>query len=43
MFYKSSPNDYKAVLPGIELKTLVFGDKTHSRLPLSVSATMQNR
>lgn len=28
MFYKSNPNDYKAVLPGIELKTLVFGDKT---------------
>jgi quercetin dioxygenase-like cupin family protein len=28
MFYKASPNDYKPVLPGIELKTLVFGDTT---------------
>jgi quercetin dioxygenase-like cupin family protein len=28
MFCKASPTDYKPVLPGIELKTLVFGDKT---------------
>ncbi len=28
MFCKASPSDYKAVLPGIQLKTLVFGDKT---------------
>lgn len=28
MFYKANPSDYKPVLPGIELKTLVFGDKT---------------
>lgn len=28
MFRKASPSDYKSVLPGIELKTLVFGDKT---------------
>ncbi len=27
MFYKSNPNDYKPVLPGIQLKTLVFGDR----------------
>jgi quercetin dioxygenase-like cupin family protein len=28
VFYKASPSDYKPVLPGIQLKTLVFGDKT---------------
>ncbi|RZI44675.1 cupin domain-containing protein [Herbaspirillum sp. HC18] len=28
MFYKKNLNDYKPVLPGIQLKTLVFGDKT---------------
>ena len=28
MFYKANPSDYKPVLPGIQLKTLVFGDKT---------------
>lgn len=28
MFYKANPNDYKEVLPGIQLKTLVFGEKT---------------
>ncbi|HEX8962144.1 MAG TPA: cupin domain-containing protein [Rhodocyclaceae bacterium] len=28
MFRKANPRDYTTVLPGIELKTLVFGDKT---------------
>lgn len=28
MFCKASPADYKEVLPGIQLKTLVFGEKT---------------
>lgn len=28
MFCKASSSDYKEVLPGIRLKTLVFGDKT---------------
>jgi quercetin dioxygenase-like cupin family protein len=28
LFYKANPNDYKTFLPGIELKTLVFGDDT---------------
>lgn len=28
MFYTASSSGYKTVLPGIELKTLVFGDKT---------------
>lgn len=28
MFYKANAGDYKPVLPGIQLKTLVFGDKT---------------
>ena len=28
MFCKANPSDYKSVLPGIQLKTLVFGDKT---------------
>lgn len=28
MFCKASPSNYKEVLPGIQLKTLVFGDKT---------------
>lgn len=28
MFYKSTRDGYKPVLPGIQLKTLVFGDKT---------------
>jgi quercetin dioxygenase-like cupin family protein len=28
MFYKSNPHDYEAALPGIEMKTLVFGEKT---------------
>jgi len=29
LFYKANQNEYKTVLPGIELKTLVYGDKTH--------------
>ncbi len=28
MFYKRNPEGYKQVLEGIELKTLVYGDKT---------------
>ena len=28
MFYQASPSDYREVLPGIALKTLVFGEKT---------------
>lgn len=28
MFYKANPDGYKSVLPGINLKTLVFGEKT---------------
>ena len=28
MFYKANHNGYKEVLPGIRLKTLVFGEKT---------------
>ncbi|KAB2887893.1 MAG: cupin domain-containing protein [Desulfobulbaceae bacterium] len=28
MFYKANPDGYKPVLPGINLKTLVFGEKT---------------
>jgi len=28
MFYKSNGNDYQSVLPGIQLKTLVYGEKT---------------
>ncbi|MEI7612007.1 MAG: cupin domain-containing protein [Betaproteobacteria bacterium] len=28
MFYKSNCNDFRSVLPGIQLKTLVFGEKT---------------
>jgi quercetin dioxygenase-like cupin family protein len=28
LFYESNPNGYKVTLPGIELKTLVFGEKT---------------
>ena len=28
MFIKKSPQDYREVLDGIELKTLVYGDKT---------------
>jgi quercetin dioxygenase-like cupin family protein len=28
MFYKANPINYRPVLPGIQLKTLVFGDKT---------------
>jgi quercetin dioxygenase-like cupin family protein len=28
MFYKRNPNGYKPVLEGIQLKTLVYGDKT---------------
>ena len=28
MFYKSNNNGYKQILPGIKLKTLVFGEKS---------------
>jgi quercetin dioxygenase-like cupin family protein len=28
MFYKNNPDCYKEVLPGIKLKTLVYGEKT---------------
>ena len=28
MFYKSNRDGYKQILPGIKLKTLVFGDKS---------------
>ena len=28
MFYKSNRDGYKEILPGIKLKTLVFGDKS---------------
>ena len=28
MFYKASPSGYKEPIPGIEMKTLVYGDKT---------------
>ena len=28
MFYKSNRDGYKQILPGIQLKTLVFGDKS---------------
>ena len=28
MFYKATPEGYRALIPGIEMKTLVFGDKT---------------
>ena len=28
MFYKANQNGYKKVLPGIKLKTLVYGEKT---------------
>jgi quercetin dioxygenase-like cupin family protein len=28
MFYKSNADGYKQVLPGVKLKTLVYGDKT---------------
>lgn len=28
MFYKATPDGYKPVLPGIHLKTLVYGEKT---------------
>ena len=28
MFYKAHPDNYKPVLPGINLKTLVYGEKT---------------
>ena len=42
MFYKANKNGYKQVLPGIKIKTLVYGEKTlfsefrmeaHSKLP----------
>jgi hypothetical protein len=29
MFYKSHRDGYKPALPGIKLKTLVYGDKTN--------------
>jgi quercetin dioxygenase-like cupin family protein len=28
MFYKSTGDGYKSVLPGVKIKTLVYGDKT---------------
>jgi quercetin dioxygenase-like cupin family protein len=28
LFYKANPNGFKKVLPGIRLKTLVYGEKT---------------
>jgi len=42
LFYKADENGYKQVLPGIKIKTLVYGEKTlfsefrmeaHSKLP----------
>jgi quercetin dioxygenase-like cupin family protein len=30
MFYKNKPNGYKDVLQGVRLKSLVYGEKTHS-------------
>ena len=30
MFYKNDPHGYKDVLEGVQLKTLVYGEKTHS-------------
>lgn len=43
MFYRANDNDFKEVLPGIRLKTLVYGEKTLlAEFRMNAGATLPN-